>query len=89
VKATGITPTLPEPVLARQRFLGSALVKGQAPGITLSAAIVELPFLSANVAIWQAFGPDLRRRLAEFDDAATSGDWVRALLLGSARRARS
>ncbi|CAN7594638.1 hypothetical protein LJR166_004560 [Acidovorax delafieldii] len=40
-----------------------------------------LPFLTANDSIRQVFEPDLRRRLAELDETATTGELVRAFLL--------
>lgn len=76
-----VLPAIPEPVAAFERYFGAVIVKGGAPGITFSAANAELPFLTANDAMWHIFEPDLRRRLAELDETASTSERVRALLL--------
>lgn len=76
-----VMPVIPEPRLAYERYFGCAITKGEAPGIRFSAADAELPFLTANDAIWQVFEPDLRRRLLELDQSASTSERVRALLL--------
>ena len=62
---------------------GTVIRKGKTPSITFSAADAELPFLSANDAMWQVFEPDLRRRLTELDESSSIGERVRGLLLES------
>jgi hypothetical protein len=75
--------TIPEPVLAYAQFFGTVIRKGQTPRITFSAAEAELPFLTANDAIWQVFEPDLQRRLTELEESTSIGERVRVLLLES------
>lgn len=74
-------PTMPEPAQAYEQFFGVPVVKARTPSITFSAADADLPFLTANDAMWQVFEPTLRRRLAELDESATFSERVRSLLL--------
>lgn len=76
-------PTLPAPLPAYERYFGVAIRKGKAPGIGFSAAVASLPFLTASDAMWRVFEPDLRRRLTELDEGASTRERVRALLLES------
>lgn len=78
-----IMPSIPAPVLAYEQFFGTAIRKGKTPSVAFSAADAELPFLTANDAMWQIFEPSLRRLLAELDESATIGERIRALLLES------
>lgn len=76
-------PNLPEPLPAYEHYFGTPIRKGKSPSISFSAADAELPFLTANDAIWQVFEPDLRRRLTELDETASTSERVRAVLLES------
>lgn len=76
-------PTIPDPLPEYERYFGASIRKGKAASISFSASDAELPFLTANDAIWQVFEPDLRRRLAELDETASTSERVRALLLES------
>lgn len=76
-------PTIPHPLPAYERYFGVAIRKGKAASIGFSASDAELPFLTANDAIWRVFEPDLRRRLTELDETASTSERVRALLLES------
>ena len=76
-------PTLPGPLPAYEHYFGTAIRKGKTPSISFSAADADLPFLTANDAIWQVFEPDLRRRLTELDETVTTSERVRDLLLES------
>jgi AraC-like DNA-binding protein len=76
-------PTMPDPLPAYERYFGTPIRKGEAPSISFSASDAELPFLTANESIWQVFEPDLRRRLTELDETASTRARVRDLLLES------
>lgn len=56
-----------------------------APGPTALVAFGQLdarrPFLTADDAMWELFAPELRRRLADLDAAATTTERVRAALV--------
>jgi AraC-like DNA-binding protein len=84
IRAVQVTmPTIPDPLPAYEHYFGTSIRKGKAPSISFSAADAELPFLTANDAIWQVFEPDLRRRLTELDENASMSERVRDLLLES------
>jgi AraC-like DNA-binding protein len=76
-------PTIPDPLPAYERYFGASIRRAKAASISFSAADAELPFLTANDAIWRVFEPDLRRRLTELDETASASERVRALLLES------
>lgn len=84
IRAVQVTmPTLPDPLPEYEHYFGTSIRRGKAPSISFSASDAELPFLTANDAVWQVFEPDLRRRLAELDETASTSDRVRNLLLES------
>jgi AraC-like DNA-binding protein len=62
-------------------YLGVPFSTGDAAVVTFTAADARLPFLTADAAMWQAFAPDLRRRLADLDRAESTADRVRAVLV--------
>jgi AraC-like DNA-binding protein len=76
-------PLVPDPRPAYEHYFGTAIRKGKMPSISFSASDAELPFLTANDAIWQVFEPNLRRRLKELDETVSTSERVRDLLLES------
>jgi AraC-like DNA-binding protein len=72
-----------EPQDAYQSFFGVAPVRGDAHGVTFSPADARRPFLTASEAMWDAFEPELRRRLAALEASAPLAEKVRAVLLES------
>jgi AraC-like DNA-binding protein len=77
--------TVPEPpegesARAYEEFLGLPFRPGPTMSVTFSAADARRPFLTANAAMWQVFEPDLRRRLADLDEAEPATERVRAAL---------
>ncbi len=74
-------PRPPDDVEAYRRFIGVPVTRSDQQRVTFSAADAAAPFLTANEAIWEAFEPDLRRRLADLDHDAAAADRVRAVLL--------
>jgi len=82
VRAMGLSlPERPDRSADFEDWFGCALEVGGPPAITFAAADAERPFLTASDAMWRAFEPELRRRLAELDASALVGERVRALLL--------
>ena len=81
IEATAPRP--PKPARAYERFLGVPVQSGATLSVTFSAEDARRPFLTASDAVWKAFEPDLRRRLAELDRSASVAERVRAALLES------
>ena len=84
IKAVRITlPRIPEPAQVRQieDYFGAPLVRGPHPAVGFSAEDSQRPFLTSSAAMWRVFEPELRRRLGELEDTATTAERVRALLL--------
>lgn len=75
------SPTPPRPAAAYREFLGVDVQHGARISLTFANADAEQPFLTANAAMWTAFEPELRKRLAELDQSATVSERVRAALL--------
>ncbi|MEM0675245.1 MULTISPECIES: AraC family transcriptional regulator [Dickeya] len=63
------------------RFFGTAISHGEKPTISFSATDALRPFLTVNEGMWQVFEPELRRRLSQLDDMASTAERVRAVLL--------
>jgi AraC-like DNA-binding protein len=77
--------TVPEPprdesARAYEEFLGVPIRKGATMSVTFSAADARRPFLTANAAMWKAFEPELRRRLADLEEGESTTERVRATL---------
>ncbi|MDV2902709.1 AraC family transcriptional regulator ligand-binding domain-containing protein [Phytobacter diazotrophicus] len=84
VKALSVAiPQRPEAVSARhyERFFGIAMQYGEKPYIRFSATDILRPFLTVNEGMWQVFEPELRRRLSQLDETASTAERVRAVLL--------
>lgn len=62
-------------------YFGVRLRKGPTESITFSADDAARPFLTENEPMWRFFAPELRRRLADLQAAASAADRVRAALL--------
>ncbi|MFB1118090.1 AraC family transcriptional regulator ligand-binding domain-containing protein [Dickeya dadantii] len=78
-----VIPQLPPHISARHydRFFGIAVQYGERPAISISAADALRPFLTVNEGMWQVFEPELRRRLSQLDETASTAERVRAVLL--------
>lgn len=76
-----VTTVPPARVDAYEAFLGARIRKGDGHRVVFAAADATRPFLTSNDALWTAFEPDLRRRLADLDGAASTVERVRAALL--------
>lgn len=66
---------------AYSKFFGVPPQQGDAASIGFTASDAHRPFLTANDAMWQVFEPDLRRRLGELDENASTAERVRSALL--------
>ena len=62
-------------------FFGTPVESGDRQFIDFSLDDAHRPFLTSNDTMWASFEPDLRRRLGELDNTATTADRVRAALL--------
>ncbi len=62
-------------------YFGCTPKLGAAHHVVFSRGDAERPFITNNPALWRAFEPDLRRRLAELAAEATTAERVRAVLL--------
>jgi AraC-like DNA-binding protein len=75
------TPNLPDNGDIHQTFFGCPLKRSDAIQICFSAQDAARPFLTENLAMWEAFEPSLRKRLSALDEQASTADRVRAVLL--------
>lgn len=75
------TVLMPDDSGPYEEFLGAPLHVGTTNRITLTAADAHLPFLTSNDALWSAFVPELRARLADISAPAPASQRVRAALL--------
>jgi AraC-like DNA-binding protein len=78
-----VSPYLLQPEDAYESYFGVAPARGDEHGVTFSPADARRPFLTASTAMWEAFEPELRRRLAELEASAPLAEKVRAVLLES------
>ncbi|MCG8420681.1 MAG: AraC family transcriptional regulator [Proteobacteria bacterium] len=74
------------PVLPRQRrdyteYFGVPIKRGNIPSLRFAPADASRPFLTANEKIWQFFEQDLKKRLSDLTESATTEDRVHAALL--------
>ena len=75
------TPDLPGHGDLYEAFFGCPLKQSDAIRISFSVQDAKRPFLTDNLAMWQAFEPGLRKRLSALDKQATTSDRVRGVLL--------
>jgi AraC-like DNA-binding protein len=75
------TRVLPSHLALYESYVGAPMERGTAHCVTFSAADATRPFLTSDEAMWAAFEPELRKRLANLEVAATTTQRVRAALL--------
>jgi len=75
------TAVVPPREPAYRQFLGVEITRGKRHRVVFSLADARRPFLTSNDALWSAFEPELRTRLAQLDAAVTLTQRVRAVLL--------
>ena len=75
------SPDLPANLAAYKAYFGCALSTGPSIQIAFSAQDASRPFLTENMAMWQAFEPALKSRLSQLDDQARMQDRVKTVLL--------
>ena len=74
-------PDLPVDLGAYKAYLGCTLGASEQIQIAFSAQDARRPFLTENMAMWEAFEPALNSRLSELDAQASMRERVRAVLL--------
>lgn len=74
-------PDLPENPALLQAYLGCTLSRSATIQIVFAAQDARRPFLTENMAMWQAFEPGLNHRLSAVDAESRVVDRVRAVLL--------
>lgn len=62
------------------RYLGVEVAYAPQTTLVFSRSDAEAPFLTAKAGMWRFFEPELRRRLAQLDDSASTKELVRAAL---------
>ncbi len=71
----------PEPAAEYERFFGVRVTRADEHSVSFSLHDAVMPFLTANERMWEAFAPDLKRRLADLDEKATVAERVGSVLL--------
>lgn len=75
------TPELPATADGYAEYFGVNIDRAPRPTVRFSAADATRPFLTENEAMWRFFEPELRKRLSEMEESATTTQRVRAALL--------
>lgn len=75
------TRELPDAPLPYERYLGRPLLRSEGHQISFSIADAKKPFLTSCDALWNAFEPDLRQRLADLNATVSTAKRVKAVLL--------
>lgn len=73
--------SIPQPSAEYAAFLGCEIEEGPAIELMFSEEDAVRPFLTSNPGMWQAFEPELRRRLAELEASATFAERTQAVLM--------
>ena len=79
VRVTTASPPLD--TRAYEHYLGVAITEAAEESITFSVMDARRPFLTAGERTWEFFEPELRRRLSELDDGASTAERARATLI--------
>ena len=74
-------PDFPDNTDRYEAFFGCPLTRADAIQICFSAHDARRPFLTENLAMWEAFEPSLRQRLSVLDEQASTAERVRGVLL--------
>lgn len=74
-------PALPGELRPFETFLGIRPTYGDQPSVAFHPDDASRAFLTSNPALWTAFEPDLRQRLADLDASVNTAKRVRAALL--------
>ena len=76
-----VSPAPLEPADAYTEYFGVRARLGKQLKVSFSRDDAERPFLTANDAMWKTFEPELRKRLSELDQTASTSERVQAALL--------
>ncbi len=79
IRAT--TPEPPSETAAYKDFLGVPVDKAPQTSVSFARVDADRPFLTANAAMWDAFEPQLRQRLADIDQGVSMAEGVKMVLL--------
>jgi AraC-like DNA-binding protein len=71
---------MPADLAPYEDFFGCPLTRDDVFAVTLSAADARRAFLTHNARMWEAFEPDLRRRMAEAAETRSTAEQVEAAL---------
>ncbi|WP_030380481.1 MULTISPECIES: AraC family transcriptional regulator [unclassified Streptomyces] len=80
-RVTTPEPPHPDAMEAWREYLGVPVEPGARAAVTFTEADATTPFLTSDARMWQVFEPDLRRRLADLDQAESTAHRVRAVLV--------
>ncbi|MEO1235056.1 MAG: AraC family transcriptional regulator ligand-binding domain-containing protein [Myxococcota bacterium] len=75
------SPVLPRAAEPFAGYFGVVVEPASKPHLRFHNEDASRPFLTAHPEMWEVFEPDLRRRLSEVEEAATTAERVRAALL--------
>jgi len=75
------TPDLPGNGHLYEAFFGRPLKRSNAIEICFSMQDANRPFLTDNLAMWEAFEPNLRKRLSALEERASTSERVKSVLL--------
>ena len=82
IRPLGVTlQRLPPDAAASAAFFGCSPTSGPVCSVRFSAEDARRPFLTHNARMWEAFEPELRRRMAEAGEDRATSERVRAALL--------
>ena len=76
-------PEMPENVQPYETYFGTQIETSKMGSIEFAREQLQVPFLTSNDEMWQAFEPSLQRRLATLQNTASTAQRVRAVLLES------
>ena len=74
-------PELPRQLDALEEYFGCPLIQSKNLSMSFDAVDARMPFLTANMAMWNFFEGNLKQRLKDLDASASTVERVKALLL--------
>lgn len=72
--------SLPTDLGPYERYFGCPLERDEVWSVAFAASDARLPFLTHNARMWEAFEPNLRRRMAEASEARSTREQVEGVL---------
>lgn len=74
-------PNLPKNSTPYEKFFGRRIVKGDEVRLVLSHKDATRPFLTEDAGMWQFFEKDLKKKLSDLNNKATTAQRVKSVLL--------